>query len=225
MNKIDSTVRIIGDVEIGDNNEILPYTVLIGPLAIGNRNYIGPHVTVGTPGQDTKNPNYNSSDARIEIGSDNFIREYTAIQKPCYREITLIGDGCYLMQSVHIPHDAVVEDDVVITPMVVLGGLSRIMKGANLGISSSVHQYGVIGAYSIVAMGAPAVKNVRPFSRYVPGKPISVNTYALNKFGFERFSKEIEQYVLRRIAPQSKEIAEIVESYERAALESGRPEY
>lgn len=225
MNKIHPSVIITGNVEMGSGNEVLPYSVLIGPLIIGDDNYIGPHVTIGTPGQDTRNPRYDSSSSRIRIGSGNIIREYTGIQKPCYRDITSIGDRCFLMQSVHVPHDAVIEDDVVITPMVVMGGICRIMKGANLGISSSVHQYGVVGQYSLVAMGAAATKNVRPFSRHVPGRPISVNHYAIKKFGFEEHTDEIERYVLHSEAPSSDRLQKLVFEFEKAHAASERAMY
>lgn len=225
MNKIHPTVIITGEVELGSGNEILPYSVLIGPLVIGDGNYIGPHVTIGTPGQDTRNPRYDASSSRIRIGSNNIIREYTAIQKPCYRDITSIGDRCFLMQSVHVPHDAVIEDEVVITPMVVMGGICRIMRGANLGISSSVHQYGVVGPYSIVGMGAAATKNVRPFSRHVPGKPVSVNQYAIEKFGFSEHADEISRYVLHDEAPRSGAIQHVVREFELAHQASGRALY
>ena len=225
MNDIDSTVIIRGDVDIGQGNEILPYSVLIGPLRIGDNNFIGPHVTIGTPGQDTRNPRYDSSECRIEIGDGNIIREYTAIQKPCYRDISRIGDNCFLMQSVHVPHDAVIDDDVVITPMDVLGGISRIMKGANLGLSCSIHQYSVVGAYSLIAMGSAVTKNVKPFSTYVPGKPTRANHYAIEKFGFDRHSDEIIAYVTKDIAPTSSEIIEIVSEFDAAHAASKRQLY
>lgn len=225
MNKIDPTVVIRGNVEIGTGNEILPYSILIGPLVIGDNNYIGPHVTIGTPGQDTRNPRYDASECRIEVGNGNIIREYTAVQKPCYKDITRIGDNCFLMQSVHIPHDAILEDDVVVTPMVVMGGLVLIMRGANLGISCSVHQYSVIGPYSMVAMGAAVTKNIRPFSRHVPGKPVSVNEYAIGKYGFKSYSNEIKAYVMESAYPTTPKIADIVQIFENAHLASKREMY
>ena len=225
MNKIDPTVVIRGDVEIGTGNEILPYSVLIGPLTIEDNNYIGPHVTIGTPGQDTNKPRYDSSECRIQIGSGNIIREYTAIQKPCYRDITRIGNNCFLMQSVHVPHDAIIDDDVVITPMVVMGGITHIMTGANLGISSSIHQYSVIGAYSLVGMGSAVTKNVRPFSIYVPGKPVRLNRYAIKKFGFESYCDEIKAYVAEGIWPTSSSVLAIVSQFDTAHIASKRDMY
>ncbi|RPI44390.1 MAG: hypothetical protein EHM67_03855, partial [Hyphomicrobiaceae bacterium] len=40
----------------------------------------------------------------------------------------------------------------------------------------------------------------------IPNKPISVNHYALKKFGFEKHTGEIERYVLQGIAPESAEV-------------------
>lgn len=212
-NEIHPTVVIVGDVRIGKNNKILPYTVLMGPLEIGDDNIIGPHAVIGTPGQDTRNPRYDSSNKFIQIGSRNIIREFVAIQKPCYQDITKLGNDIFLMQSVHIPHDAIIEDKVVITPMVVLAGITRILAGANLGMGCTVNQYTVIGQYSIVATGSATMKNVKPFSRYIPGKPNSVNEYAIKKFGFEHLRGEIERYVLADEMPKTKELALIVEHF------------
>lgn len=224
-NKIHPTAILEGNIEIGSNNTIGPYSVIFGPTKIGNGNIIGPHVTIGTPGQDTRNPRYDSSNSKIEIGDDNIIREYTAIQKPCYRDITKIGNRVYIMQSVHVPHDAIIYDDVVITPMVVMGGIVTILTGANLAVGCSIHQHTVVGDYSIVGMGAALSKNVRPFCKYVPGKAISINEYAIKKYGFESVRNEIHSYVLEGVKPTNIKLIEIVEYFEKKLIESGRPVY
>jgi len=224
-NFIHPTAIIHGEVEFGEGNEIGPYSVLYGPLKIGNGNWIGPHVTIGTPGQDTRNPRYDSSQSRIEIGNENIIREYTAIQKPCYKDITRIGNRVFLMQSVHVPHDAIIQDDVVITPMVVMGGIVRVLSGANLAVGCSVHQYSIIGHYSIVAMGAALTKNLRPFSKYVPGREISVNEYAVKKYGFSDVSDQISAYIFDGARPTDVRLLEIVNEFDTLSAESGRYVY
>jgi len=225
MNKIHPTAILEGEISLGTDNEIGAYSVLRGPLVIGNNNLIGPHVVIGMPGQDTRNPRYDSSSCPIEIGDDNIIREFTGIQKPCYEDVTRIGSRVFVMQSVHVPHDAILEDEVVLTPMVVLGGITRILRGANLGMGCTVNQRSVIGQFSIVATGAAAMKNVRPFSRYIPNKPVSVNAYAIKKFGFEEQAEEISEYVLRGTRPTSPRILEIVEHYARMHEASGCEQY
>lgn len=225
MNKIHETVIIEGDVQLGNNNTILPNCIIYGPVEIGDNNIIGPNVVIGTPGQDTRNRYYDSSNCRIKIGSRNIIREFTAIQKPCYEDITLIGDDVFLMQSVHIPHDAHVYNKAVITPMCVLAGIAKILEGANLAIGCSVNQYTIVGQYSIAAAGAVVMKNIKPFSRFIPGKPTSVNAYAIKKYGFEEYQDEISDYVLNNIAPVSEKIKTIVDEFNAWVNKYGHETY
>lgn len=214
MNNIHKSVIIEENVIIGDNNTILPNTIIYGPTQVGDDNIIGPNVVIGTPGQDTKNPRYDFSCCKIIIGNRNIIREFTAIQKPCYEDITIIGDDVFLMQSVHIPHDAHIYNKTVITPMCVLGGITKVLEGANLGMGCTINQYTIIGQYSIVATGAAVMKNVIPFSKYIPGKKPSVNYYAIEKFGFTDYIEEIEAYVLRDIYPKSDRIVKIIDEFD-----------
>jgi UDP-N-acetylglucosamine acyltransferase len=225
MNKIHPTVIIEGEVIMGENNEILPHTIIYGPVEIGNNNWIGPQVIIGTPGQDTKNPRYDSSNCKIKIGHNNIIREHTAIQKPCYDTITEIGSNCYIMHGAHIPHDAIIKDYVTVTPGVIIGGISILLTACNIGMGATLHQESVIGQYSIVATNSAVIKNVKPFSRYIPGKPISVNTYAINKFGFNSFENEINSYVLENTLPKSIEINTIINEFNNYHIKSRRKLY
>ncbi len=225
MNEIHPTAIIGDNVVLGKNNKILPYTIIWGPTEIGDDNIIGPHVVIGAPGQDTRNPRYDSANAKIKIGSRNIIREFTAIQKPCYEDITLLGNDIYLMQSVHIPHDAHIADKVVITPMCVLAGITRILEGANIGMGCSVNQYITVGQYTIVGTGSAVMKNIRPFSKFIAGAAPKVNTYAIKKFGYEQFTDEIEKYVLENRTPTSTEVLAITEHFNEKVNLHQKPTY
>ena len=225
MNQIHQSVIIEGDVTLGDNNKILPNCIIYGPVEIGSENIIGPNVVIGTPGQDTKNRYYDSSNCKIRIGDRNIIREFTAIQKPCYEDITMIGNDVFLMQSVHIPHDAHLYDKVVVTPMCVLAGIAKILEGANLALGCSINQYTVVGQYSIAAAGAVVMKNIKPFDKYIPHKPISVNTYAVNKFGFGEYFNDISDYVLNGTYPKSVRIQRIVDEFDHWVAKYGHETY
>jgi len=225
MNKIHKTVIIEGDVKIGMNNEIMPYSVLIGPLEIGDDNWIGPHVVIGTPGEDTKDPRHDCSEKLIIIGNRNIFREHVAIQKPCYEDLTIINDDCFFMHGSHIPHDARISSQVTLAPNVVVGGLTKLLLGSNIGMGAALHQHSIIGHYSIVATNAAVIKNVKPFSRYIPGKPISINTYAIKKYGFAEFENEIIDYVLNNVMPKSNVIERIVAEFNYLHKLSGRRIY
>lgn len=225
MNEVHPTAIIDGDVRLGQGNRILPYSVLIGPLDIGDDNTIGPHVVIGTPGQSRDHTNEDLSSKLIRIGDRNIIREFTAVQKPVEGDLTEVGNDVFLMQSVHIPHDAVLEDEVIITPMAVLAGVTRVMRAANIGMGSTIHQFSVIGPYSMIATNAPVVKNVKPFSKLIPGKPVTTNSYAVRRFGFADHAEEIDAYVLSDEAPTSEPVRSVVERYLQLHQASGRPQY
>jgi len=213
-NKIHPTAVIEGEVRLGSRNTIGPNAVLIGPIEIGDNNQIGPGVIIGTPAQNTRDRYEDKNHLPVVIGNDCIIREYTVIHRPSYREVTRIGDRVFVMHGVHIAHDCVLENDAVITPLVALAGVVTVCEGANIALGACVQQYSVIGGFSIVAMGAMVLKSVKPFVKFVPGKPPSVNTYALKKFGFLEFEREIEAYVVDDVFPENSPIVDVVRRYE-----------
>ena len=225
MNKIHSSCIIESGVSFGVGNEILPNTIIYGPVKIGDNNKIGPGVVIGMPGQDTRNRSYDASQSIIEIGSDNIIREFSSIQKPCYEDKTVIADRTFLMHGVHIPHDAILQDDVIVTPGCVLAGIVKVLKGASIGISSAIHQRSVIGHYSMIAMSSSITKNIKPFTIFTPGKPPRVNRYAIDKYGFHEYQDEIINYVLYGIVPKADPLLLMVDEFNTLHNLSKRPLY
>lgn len=224
-NKIHPTAIIGKNVEMGYGNVILPYTIIEGNVRIGNNNVIGPHVIAGCPATDTKHVDYGYENSCVYIGDNNEIREFSLIEQPCYEEHTIIGNNVFIMQGVHISHDVWVQDKAVITNTSVLAGIVKVMEGANIAMACTINQYTVIGQYSIVATNSACMKNVRPFSRYIPGKPISVNKYAIEKYGFTEYYEEIEDYVLRDIPPHSEKISSIVSEFDKWVAKYGHQTY
>lgn len=226
MNNQIHPTAIIGDrVSLGKDNVILPYTVIEGCTEIGDNNIIGPHVSIGQPGQNTRNPRYDSSEKKVIIGDNNIIREFTAIQKACHKEETVIRNNTFLMKGSLISHDSYIDENVVVTANVTLGGHCFIMNGANVGLTATLHQFSVIGHYSMIAAGATVVKNVKPFTKFIPSKPLKVNEYNIKKYALEAYTDEIHKYVLEDIEPTSDVILAIVDQFEDLHERSGRPLY
>ena len=224
-NKIHLTTIIDGDVILGSNNIIYPYCVLTGPLVIGDNNIIGPHAVIGSPGQDTRNPRYESKNKKITIGSNNIIREFVSIHKPAYADLTSIKDNCYLMNSSHVSHDSIIESGAVLSMSATLAGLVTVLENATLAMNVSIHQKCIVGHYAIAGQGAAVVKNIKPFSRFIPGKPISVNTYAINKFGLEHLTEQITEYVLRNVMPADSFLLEKIQTFEKMHADSKKERY
>ncbi len=224
-NSIHPTAIIGKDVELGEGNTILPYTIIEGKVRIGNGNVIGPHVIVGCPATDTKHVDLKFDDSGVIIGNNNVIREFSLIEQPCYEEYTIVGDDVFIMQGVHVSHDVHLKDKAVITNTSVLAGIVKVLEGANIAMACTVNQYTVVGQYSIVATNAACMKNVKPFSRYIPGKPLSVNKYALQKYGFMGYYDEIERYVLENVEPKSAIIKDIINEFDGWVNKYGHQTY
>ena len=225
MNNIHPTAIIGQNVVLGDNNTIGAYAIIEGNTIIGNNNQIGPHTAIGMPATDTKQVDYGFENPHLEIGDNNIIREFCVVEQPCYEALSKIGNHVFLMQGVHLSHDNILKDHVVITNQCVIGGIAKLLDGCDLGMGCTINQYTIIGHYSIVATGAPCMKNVKPFSRYIPNKPISVNTYALKKYGFVDELDEITAYVMDGVKPTTARIKEIIDEFDHWVKKYGHETY
>ena len=114
------------------------------------------------------------------------IREHVSIHAPSEDE-TRIGDDCYLMNKVYIPHDALLEDGVVMAASVLVGGHGRIGAGANLGMGAVVHQRLIGGPGAMVGMGSVVTRPVPPFALAYgsPARVVGVNVVGMQRRGME----------------------------------------
>jgi len=185
-NTLHPTASIGTSVKIGSGNVVGAYTVIEGDVTIGDDNWIGPHVTIGTPPQySTKKFEFHGGDAAgIVIGNRNVLREYTTVHQPSERT-TSIGDDCYLMAYCHVSHDTRLRDGVVMANSVQIGGFSDIQEFANIGLSSVLHQFTTIGAYVMIGMGTVISKDIPPFVKAVgtPARSLWINSTGFNRAG------------------------------------------
>lgn len=137
--------------------------------------------SVGTP------PEHKTETAisEVYIGSRNKINEHTTINAGTH-ERTFIGDDCYIMRGVHIGHDAYIAERVTLSCNVIIGGHTAVMRGANMGLGSAVHQNRVIGAYAMIGMMSNVVRSIPPFVTALgnPCKPIKINAIGMARGGF-----------------------------------------
>lgn len=224
-NEIHPTAVLDGEIELGEDNVIGPFSVLVGPLRVGSRNHIGPYASIGTPGDEIWQRRYDTAGKAVEIADDCTIREHVAIHKPVYGELTRVGAEVFLMHGSYVAHDTLVADRAVLAQNATIGGISQILEGAYVAMGAAVHQRAVIGHYAIVAAAAAAIRDVRPFTRFIPGRPTTVNNYAVKRYGFEEHRDEIVRYVHEGRPPQSERIGSMVAEYERLHAASERGQY
>lgn len=189
-NRIHPTAVVGDGVELGDDNVIGPYTVLVGPTTIGDGNWIGPHVTIGTPGESRGDAHPVGWDGELDgvhgvrIGNRNTVREYASVHQGTRRTTTL-GDDCYLLRGSHAGHDVLLGNGVTLACGALLGGHTEVWSFANIGMNTVVHQFGRIGPGAMVGMGSAVRKEVGAFTITVgnPARTTGVNVVGLSRRG------------------------------------------
>lgn len=191
MNRVHPSAVVGPGVELGDDNVIGPLAVLLGPLTLGDGNYVAPTAVIGAPGEMRGGDHPAAWDGElrgggIHIGDRNVIREQVSIQAPAFGE-TRIGSRCYLMAKCHVPHDALLGDDVTVACAALIGGHTRIGSGANLGLGAVLHQELVVGPGAMVGMGSVVTRPVPPYAMAYgsPARVRGVNAVGMRRSGFD----------------------------------------
>jgi len=96
---------------------------------------------------------------------------------------TEIGDRNFIMTGVHVGHNVLIGDDVVLTCGALLAGFVRIDDQANLSGNVGVHQFVRIGRLAMVGGVSMVRQDVPPFV-LISGNPARAN--ALNTVGLVR---------------------------------------
>ena len=179
---------IIGaQTEIGPGCRIGAHAVVEGPTRMGERNVIHPHAAIGRDPQDRKFRQGEPS--RLEIGDDNTIREYVTINRGTEEGggVTRIGNDCWLMATVHIAHDCVLGDDVVMANFASAAGHVSIGNHVTMAGFSGAHQFCRIGDYSFLGIYSGVTRDVPPYVMVAgqPPKPRGVNVLGLRRHGFD----------------------------------------
>ena len=184
MNDIQPTAVIEDCVEMGEDNYIGPFCFLTGHLIIGNNNRFESHCTVGTRPEHTSHWH---KDGRVIIGDDGTFRDHGSIHAATTDGVTRIGNCVIILNKAYVAHDCVLEDGSTLSCGVKIGGNVHVMRDSNLGMGASVHQYQVIGSWSMIGMGSIIPKKARiyPGQTWV-GNP--VQRLKSNEHGLERFN-------------------------------------
>lgn len=177
---------VIGpDVTIGRGTVIGPHVVLRGPTTLGEQNQVFQFASIGDAPQDKK---YAGEPTRLVIGDRNTIREGCTINRGTVQDegITRVGDDNWIMAYVHIAHDCVVGNQVILANNASLAGHVHVADQAILGGFSGVHQFCRIGAHSFIGGFSAITRDVPPYVMVsgVPPEPRGINLEGLRRRGY-----------------------------------------
>lgn len=171
-------------VTIHSGTEIASHSVIEGNTRIGRDCSIGVGSVLGGAPQDRK---FEDEVTWLEVGDRTLIRDYCTLNRgTAHRGRTTVGCDCYLMSYVHVAHDCIIEDGVVLANAVQLAGHVHIEEHATVGGSTPVHQFVRIGTYAMVGGGSRLPQDVPPYSRAAgnPFRLYGINTIGLTRAGF-----------------------------------------
>lgn len=223
--KIDDSVEIgpfciVGEnVEIKKDTKLLSHVVIKGPTSIGENNIFYQFSTIG---DDTPDKKFKGEKTKLEIGDNNIFREGVTVNRGTVQENskTIIGSRNLFMAYVHVAHDCIIEDDVVMVNNSAIAGCVKLEKGVILGGFSLVHQFCNIGAHSFSAMGSAVSKDVPAFVRVSgnPAKARGLNTTGIARLNMSKESsyalKEAYKILYMRKIPLVEAIKEIKKNFD-----------
>lgn len=180
---------VIGpDVHIGENCEIGPHVVIHGPTRMGKDNRVFQFASIGEAPQDLK---YHGEPTELVIGDRNRLREFVTINRGTVsgNNKTVIGNDGLFMAYVHVAHDCVVGNNVIMSNGASLAGHVVVDDHAILSGFTLVHQFAHVGAHSFTGMGTALNRDLPPFTM---ASGNYATAHGINKEGLKRrgFSNE-----------------------------------
>ncbi len=174
-------------VELGEKVELISHVAVSGRTSVGEGTRIFPFASIGHQPQDLK---YKGEESRLVIGRNNVIREHVTMNPGTSGGgmVTKVGDGCLFMVGVHVAHDCILGNHVIMANNATLAGHVRIDDYAMFGGLSAVHQFVRIGRHAMVGGVTGVERDVIPFGSVVGDRArlSGLNIVGLQRHGFSR---------------------------------------
>ena len=201
---VDPAAKIADDVEIGAFSIIGPkvtiepgcwigpHVVITGRTTIGKKTRIFQFASMGEEPQDKK---YGGEDTELIIGENNTIRELCTFSRGSAQGggKTIIGDNNWIMACVHIAHDCVLGDNIIMANNASLAGHVKVGNWAILSGYSLIHQFCDVGEHSFTSFASHVNQSIPPYVTVSGEKARAkgVNTEGLRRRGYS--SDQIQQ--------------------------------
>jgi UDP-N-acetylglucosamine acyltransferase len=201
--KISSNVvigpyTVIGsNVEIEENTIIQSHVIITGNTFIGKNNKIYPFASIGNHPQDIK---YQGEETKLTIGDNNTIREYVTINPGTVQGggLTKVANNNLIMIGVHIAHDCIIGNGVVIANSAAIAGHAEIDDYVIIGGNCGVQQFTRIGKMAMIGGMTGVSRDVIPYGLSI---------------GNRNYLNGINIVGLRRSKVSNKEIIGLTDAY------------
>ncbi|HCA40406.1 MAG TPA: acyl-ACP--UDP-N-acetylglucosamine O-acyltransferase [Aminobacterium sp.] len=173
---------IVGDrVHIGRETVLEAYVRILDYVELGAECHVFENAILGREPQDH---GFKGEESWVRIGNSVTLRENVTIHRASGEgAVTSVGDGCFIMEGVHLGHNVHIGKGVTIANKAGLAGYVSIDDGTVIGGIAGIHQFVRVGRYCMIGGLSKIVKDVPPFL-LVDGHPASV--HGINQVGLKR---------------------------------------
>ncbi len=173
-----------GRIRIGARTRLIGHVTILGDVEIGEANVFHPTAVIGDEPQDVA---YRGGPRRVRIGDRNVFREGVTVHRGSERgEVTIIGDGNFLMQNAHVAHDCRVSNAAIIAGGALLAGWVEVGDGALVSGNCVVHQFVRIGRLAMMRGMSRTSRDIPPFCIADLTHTLrGINVVGLRRAGFE----------------------------------------
>ena len=202
---IHPSAVISSSARIGENVTIGPYCVIGDDVEIGDGSIIGSHAVIArwttlgkgcrifqfaSVGEEPQDLKFKGEQSSTIIGDRTTIREGATIHRATGEgNETRVGSDCLLMAYVHIAHNCVLGNRVIMSNLASCSGHAIVEDRVVIGGMAGVHQFVKIGRNAMVGGMSKLVQDVVPYT-LVDGHPAKV--VGLNNVGISRAGIPLE---------------------------------
>ena len=151
---------------------------------IGNNNEFFPGASISTKPQDLK---FRGEDTLCCVGDNNSIRENVRLSRgTASKGKTVIGSNNLLMENMHVGHDCVLGNGLIIGNSTKFAGEVVVDDNAIVSASVLCHQFCHIGGYVMIQGGSRFSQDIPPYiiAGKEPTKYCGLNLVGLRRRGF-----------------------------------------
>ena len=175
------------DVTLGDGVVLHSHVAVSGHTRIGAACQIFPFASIGHGPQDLK---YKGEPTELIVGEGCIIREHVTMNPGTVGGggITRVGKNGLFMVGVHIAHDCLIGDQVVMANNATLGGHVRVGDQVIIGGLAAVHQFVRIGRNAMIGGLAGVEHDVVPFALVMGERATlqGLNLVGLKRRGYDK---------------------------------------
>ena len=203
MSQVHPTALVDPAAELADDVEVGAFSIIGPKVRIGAGSWIGSHVVVtgrttigsntrifqfASMGEEPQDKKYAGEDTELIIGDNTTIRELCTFSRGTIQGTgkTIIGNNNWIMACVHIAHDCVLGDNIIMANNASLAGHVTVGDWAILSGYSLIHQFCSVGEHSFTSFASHVNQSIPPYVT-VSGekaKARGVNTEGLKRRGY-----------------------------------------